>query len=238
IDAMVRSERERVLQMFVIATLVSIGLSLVLASTIANPLADLAAAAEVGRDRDHKRMSPSRVRIPDLTARPDEIGRLSGALRGMVSALYDRIDANEQFAADVAHEIKNPLASLRSAVGSLRMVKKEEHRAKLLDVIEHDVRRLDRLVSDISNASRLDSELVKEEEEEFDLLVMLGNLNEYLGQQAGEKGIDFISDLPKNQIIMRGLEARLAQVFVNLITNAISFCEEGDAIRVWARRRE
>lgn len=238
IDAIVRAERERVLQMFVIATLVSIGLSLVLASTIANPLADLAAAAEVGRDRDHKRMSPSRVRIPDLTARPDEIGRLSGALRGMVSALYDRIDANEQFAADVAHEIKNPLASLRSAVGSLRMVKKEEHRAKLLDVIEHDVRRLDRLVSDISNASRLDSELVKEEEEEFDLLNMLGNLNEYLGQQAGEKGIDFISDLPKNQIIMRGLEARLAQVFVNLITNAISFCEEGDAIRVWARRRE
>jgi len=238
IDAMVRGERERVLQMFVIATLVSIGLSLVLASTIANPLADLAAAAEVGRDRDHKRMSPSRVRIPDLTARPDEIGRLSGALRGMVSALYDRIDANEQFAADVAHEIKNPLASLRSAVGSLRMVKKDEHRAKLLDVIEHDVRRLDRLVSDISNASRLDSELVKEEEEEFDLLNMLGNLNEYLGQQAGEKGIDFISDLPKNHIMMRGLEARLAQVFVNLITNAISFCEEGDAIRVWARRRE
>ncbi|OWU86551.1 histidine kinase [Oceanicola sp. 22II-s10i] len=238
IDAMVRSERERVLQMFVIATLVSIGLSLVLASTIANPLADLAAAAEIGRDRDRGKVSPSRVRIPDLTARPDEIGRLSGALRGMVSALYERIDANEQFAADVAHEIKNPLASLRSAVGSLRMVKKEEHREKLLDVIEHDVRRLDRLVSDISNASRLDSELVKEEEEQFDLLNMLTNLNEYLGQQASEKGIDFISDLPKGRIEMRGLEARLAQVFVNLITNAISFCEDGDAIRVWARRRE
>ncbi|MGR3323311.1 MAG: sensor histidine kinase [Pseudooceanicola sp.] len=239
IDAMVREERERVLQMFVIATLVSIGLSLVLASTIANPLSDLARAAEVGRDRDQqKRMSPSRVRIPDLTARPDEIGRLSGALRGMVSALYDRIDANEQFAADVAHEIKNPLASLRSAVGTLRVAKRDDQRAKLLDVIEHDVRRLDRLVSDISNASRLDSELVKEEEEEFDLLRMLSNLNEYLGQQAGEKGIDFISYLPKTQILMGGLEARLAQVFVNLITNAISFCEDGDAIRVWARRRE
>ncbi|MCB1347375.1 MAG: histidine kinase, partial [Maritimibacter sp.] len=98
------------------------------------------------------------------------------ALRGMVSALYDRIDANEQFAADVAHEIKNPLASLRSAIGSLRFVKKEEQRDKLLDVIEHDVRRLDRLVSDISNASRLDSELVKEEEEAFDLIKMLRNL--------------------------------------------------------------
>ena len=238
IDAMVRSERERVLQMFVIATLVSIGLSLVLASTIANPLSDLAAAAELGRDRDHRKVAPARIRIPDLTARPDEIGRLSGALRGMVGALYERIDANEQFAADVAHEIKNPLASLRSAVGTMRVAKRDDQRSQLLDVIEHDVRRLDRLVSDISNASRLDSELVKEEEEEFDLLTMLANLNDYLGQQAAEKGIDFISDLPQQSIVMNGLEARLAQVFVNLITNAISFCEDGDAIRVWARRRE
>ncbi|QYK41518.1 MAG: sensor histidine kinase [Paracoccaceae bacterium] len=238
IDRLVRNEREQVLQMFVIALLVSIGLSLVLASTIANPLSDLAAAAELGRDRDARRMAPGRVRIPDLTARPDEIGRLSVAMRGMVAALYDRIDANEQFAADVSHEIKNPLASLRSAVGSLRFVKKEEHREKLLDVIEHDVRRLDRLVSDISNASRLDSELVKEEEEEFDLLKTLSNLSEYLGKQAGEKGVDFITDLPPEPIRIRGLEARLAQVFVNLITNAISFCEEGDAVRVWARKRE
>ncbi|WP_146587137.1 sensor histidine kinase [Puniceibacterium confluentis] len=238
IDAAVRTERERVLQMFVIATLVSIGLSLVLASTIANPISDLADAAEIGRDRNKRNTSPGRIRIPDLTARPDEIGRLSGALRGMVSALYDRIDGNEQFAADVAHEIKNPLASLRSAVGSLRMVKKEEHRVRLLDVIEHDVRRLDRLVSDISNASRLDSELVKEEEQRFNLLEMVQNLAQYLGEDAGKKGIEFIIDLPQNPIEIHGLEARLAQVFVNLITNAVSFCEDGDAIRVWARRRE
>ena len=238
IDRLVRGERERVLQMFVIATLVSIGLSLVLASTIANPLADLSAAAELGRDKDARKMNPGRIRIPDLTARPDEIGRLSGALRGMVSALYNRIDGNEQFAADVAHEIKNPLASLRSAVGTLRMIKREDQREKLLDVIDHDVRRLDRLVSDISNASRLDSELVKEEEEQFDLLGMLGNLGQYLGEDAKGKGIDFITDLPSDPIHIHGLEARLAQVFVNLITNAISFCEDGDAIRVWARQKE
>lgn len=238
IDQLVRAEREQILQMFVVALMVSIGLSLVLASTIANPLADLATAAEIGRDRDNRRMSPGRVRIPDLAARPDEIGRLSVAMRGMVAALYDRIDANEQFAADVAHEIKNPLASLRSAVGSLRFVKKDEQREKLLDVIEHDVRRLDRLVSDISNASRLDSELVKEDEEEFNLLKTISNLGQYLGQQAAEKGVDFITDLPAESIVIRGLEARLAQVFVNLITNAISFCEEGDAVRVWARRRD
>jgi two-component system sensor histidine kinase ChvG len=238
IDALVRRENENMYQMFVIATLVSIGLSLALAATIANPLSDLAAAAELGRDKNARKVNPGRIRIPDLTARPDEIGRLSGALRGMISALYNRIDGNEQFAADVAHEIKNPLASLRSAVGTLRLIKREDHRTKLLDVIEHDVRRLDRLVSDISNASRLDSELVKEEEEPFNLLIMLGNLGQYLGEDAKSKGIDFITDLPPNPIEVHGLEARLAQVFVNLITNAISFCEDGDAIRLWARKRE
>jgi two-component system sensor histidine kinase ChvG len=238
IGDLVRSEREQVLQMFVIAILVSIGLSLVLASTIANPLSDLAAAAEFGRDRNSRKKSPARVRIPDLSGRPDEIGRLSGAMRGMVSALYERIDSNEQFAADVAHEIKNPLASLRSAIGTLRVAKRDDQRDRLLEVIEHDVRRLDRLVSDISNASRLDSELVKEEEESFDLMIMLRNLTEYLGNEAKEKGIEFISDLPSEPIVVQGLEARLAQVFVNLISNASSFCEEGDAIRVWARRRD
>ncbi|MEM0937058.1 MAG: sensor histidine kinase [Pseudomonadota bacterium] len=238
IDALVRSEREQVLQMFVIAILVSIGLSLVLASTIANPLSDLAAAAEVGRDRNTRSVSPGRVRIPDLSGRPDEIGRLSAALRGMVAALYDRIDANEQFAADVAHEIKNPLASLRSAVGTLRLAKRDDQRERLFDVIDHDVRRLDRLVSDISNASRLDSELVKEEEEGFDLVRMLTNVTDHLGQQAREKGVEFITDMPRATMPIYGLEARLAQVFVNLITNAVSFCEEGDAVRVWTRKRE
>ncbi|MEM9710500.1 MAG: sensor histidine kinase [Pseudomonadota bacterium] len=238
IDELVRSEREQVLQMFVIAILVSIGLSLVLASTIANPLSDLAAAAEIGSERSNRKFSPGRVRIPDLSARPDEIGRLSGALRGMVAALYDRIDANEQFAADVAHEIKNPLASLRSAVGTLRVAKRQDQRDKLLDVIEHDTRRLDRLVSDISNASRLDSELVKEDEETFDLLNMVSNLSDHMGQEASQKGIEFITDLPPNPIVIEGLESRLAQVFVNLLSNAVSFCEDGDAIRVWVRRRE
>lgn len=238
IDLLVRSQREQVLQMFIIAILVSIGLSLVLASTIANPLADLAAAAEVGRDKNARKKNPGRVRIPDLSGRPDEIGRLSSALRGMVSALYDRIDANEQFAADVAHEIKNPLASLRSAVGTMRIAKREEQRDKLLDVIEHDVRRLDRLVSDISNASRLDSELVKEEEEAFDLTKMMSNITDYLKEEAAAGGIEFMADLPTERIEIQGLEARLAQVVVNLISNAISFCEEGDAIRVWARKRE
>lgn len=238
IDNLVASERERVLQMFLVATVVSVGLSLILASTIANPLSDLATAAEsVGKGNHSMGDGANRIRIPDLTARPDEIGRLSAAIRGMVAALYNRIESNEIFAADVAHEIKNPLASLRSAVGTMRIAKTPEQQEKLLSVVEHDVRRLDRLVSDISRASRLDGELVKEEQEAFDLTIMLRNLGEFLGEEARKKGIDFIADFPNKPVMVYGLEARLAQVFVNLITNAISFCEEGDAIRLWARKR-
>jgi two-component system sensor histidine kinase ChvG len=120
----------------------------------------------------------------------------------------------------------------------MRVAKREDQRERLLEVIEHDVRRLDRLVSDISNASRLDSELVKDEEQEFDLLHMLGNINDFLGKEAEAKGIEYIADMPAQPIMVQGLEGRLAQVFVNLITNAISFCQDGDAIRVWARKRE
>lgn len=238
IEALAGSEREKLLTMFLVGIVVSIVLSLVLASTIAHPIADLAAAAEMGRDRNARKMSPTRVRIPDLTARPDEIGRLSAALRGMVAALYERIEANEQFAADVAHEIKNPLASLRSAVGTMRIAKRDDQRQTLLDIIEHDVIRLDRLVTDISTASRLDSELVKEEEEAFDLIRLVRNLGEHLGREARGKGIDFITDLPAEPLVIQGLEDRLAQVFVNLITNAISFCDDGDAIRIWVRKRD
>ncbi len=232
-------ERERLFQLFAIAAIVSIALSLVLAATIANPLNDLAAAAESGDIADGRNGGGRRrkVRIPDLSDRPDEIGRLSAAFRRMIAALYDRIEANEQFAADVAHEIKNPLGSLRSAVETLRHVKNDGQREKLLDVIDHDVRRLDRLVSDISNASRLDAELVKEEMAPFDLVKMLEALAEFHRLEAEGKGIDFITDLPGEPVIIKGLEARLAQVVVNLLSNAISFCEEGDAIRLWARRK-
>ena len=238
IDALVKLERERTLQLMLIGTLFSIVLSIILASSISTPLSALATAAELGREKNAKNMSRGRILIPDLSDRTDEIGRLSLALRGMVEALYDRIESNEQFAADVAHEIKNPLASLRSAVGTLQRTKRDDHRIKLLEVIEHDVRRLDRLVSDISNASRLDSELVKEDQENFDLLALVRNLAQYLGAEAQGKGIDFISDFPDKSIFVKGLEARLAQVFVNLISNAISFCQDGDAIRIWVRVRE
>jgi two-component system sensor histidine kinase ChvG len=120
----------------------------------------------------------------------------------------------------------------------MHVAKRDDQRQKLLEIIEHDVKRLDRLVSDISAASRLDSELVKEEERPFDLLKMIGGLDDFLGEEARAKGIEFLTDLPPGPVVVQGLEGRLAQVFVNLIANAISFCEDGDAIRIWARKRD
>jgi len=238
IEAQVRVAHEQAMWASLLVVLVMVLLSSALARNVVGPLRLMVRALEQGGERGPRRPGQGRVSLPDLSARKDEIGRLSEALRGMTGALYDRVDLNEQFAADVAHEIKNPLASLRSAVGSLQMVTREDHRQRLLEVIEHDVRRLDRLVSDISNASRLDSELVREEEEEFDLLRTLEGINTYMAQDAAEKGVDYITDMPPGPIRVHGLEARMAQVFVNLIANAISFCQRDDAVRVWVRRRE
>lgn len=238
IDELRRNERNNILGLFALAACLSILLSLVLARTIANPIRDLADAMEAGTSSKLRKDNPNRVRIPDLDNRDDEIGHLSTAMRDMTSALYHRIDSNEQFAADVAHEIKNPLASLRSAIETLRIAPEGEKRNKLLDVVEHDVRRLDRLVSDISNASRLDSDLVKEEEENFDLSLMLRRIVDFHSIEAKDVGIELIYDQQGDDIFIDGLEERLAQVFVNLITNAISFCEKGDAVRLWARNVE
>ena len=182
------------------------GLSIYLASTISTPISNLAAAMELSRDLDGGSRSDSSMRIPDLSDRPDEIGRLSNALRGMVTALYDRIDANERFAADVAHEIKNPLASLRAAVGAMAIAKLGPQRQELLDVIDHDVRRLDRLLSDISTALRLDGDLVKEQEKPFELGPMIATVSQYLAEQAAQSSVALVTDFPDQFIRLVGLE--------------------------------
>ena len=233
IDAIVRGEREQILRVFVLALLSSIALSVVLANTIAKPLRDLAEAAEKGgATTSSRRLNPERIKIPDMTARPDEIGYLSGAMRSMTAALFDRIEANESFAADVAHEIKNPLTSLRSAVETLGYAKSEDDRNKLMAVIQKDVRRLDRLVTDISNASRLDRELVRDEMAEFDLHYLLKNLVEFNGHAAEDREGKLVHTLPDKPFLMKGLEGRLAQVFVNLISNAISFMPKDGVVTV------
>jgi two-component system sensor histidine kinase ChvG len=154
----------------------------------------------------------------------------------MTGALYDRIDAIEMFAADVAHEIKNPLTSLRSAVETLRLAKDDAARERLLKVIEKDVHRLDRLVTDISNASRLDAELVREEMEAFDICELVANLVEFNQYKAADKNRAIRAILPEKPIKIHGLETRIAQVIVNLIANAISFTPENGEIEVAVRK--
>ncbi|MEM6932046.1 MAG: stimulus-sensing domain-containing protein [Pseudomonadota bacterium] len=232
INQILRNERLKILQVFFVATMVSIALSVLLANTIARPIRRLAIAADNEGTNAARPLNPERVEIPDLTHRSDEIGDLSGALIRMTEALYRRIEAIESFAADVAHEIKNPLTSLRSAVETMEYAKTPEQRQKLLDVIQKDVSRMDRLVTDISNASRLDAELVRERMEEFDL----GNLVEMLAgitrNHGEERRVTVDVRLPSGRLVARGLEGRIAQVVTNFLDNALSFSPDGSKITI------
>ena len=235
IDAVVRAERAAILQVFLVALIVSAGLSLMLASTIARPLRRLAAAAGRGSGRDGRRaLENQRVEFPDYTDREDEIGDLSGALRAMTAALYGRLEAIERFAADVAHEIKNPLTSLRSAVETMRRATKPEHRERLLEVIVHDVGRMDRLVTDISNASRLDAELSRAEMAPVDIRRLIDAVVDVSGGRAEAAGVS-LSVSVEPGLETTGLEGQLGQVFRNLVENAISFSPEGGVVRIAAR---
>lgn len=223
IDKIVHAERLAIFRVFGVAATVTTVLSLLLASTIATPLRRLSAAAVRVR-----RGARVREEIPDFSARQDEIGNLSVALREMTNALYDRIDAIESFAADISHELKNPLTSLRSAVETLPVARNEETRKRLLDVIQHDVRRMDRLISDISDASRLDAELGRQDGSTVDLLTLLSELVN-VARQVNPHGKEVALDLKvdgrtgKQNYVVSGHDLRLGQVITNLIENGRSF---------------
>jgi two-component system sensor histidine kinase ChvG len=233
IDDMVEAERLAIVKVFLVAAGVMVVLSMLLAGTIAGPVRRLADGAERVRRRIR-----SRVEIPDFTRRRDEIGHLSGALRDMTNALYTRIEAIESFAADVAHELRNPLTSLRSAVETLPLAKNEQSRKRLLDVIEHDVKRLDRLISDISDASRLDAELQRQEAAPVDL----ANLLKALAKAANEIRTDDVSVTltfeggPPASFRVPGHDSRLGQVVSNLLDNGRSFSPPGGSVRITCRR--
>ncbi|OJY09211.1 MAG: histidine kinase [Rhizobiales bacterium 62-47] len=234
IDQMVTAERLAILKVFGVAAIVMIVLSLLLASTIAGPVRRLADGAERVRHR-----VKTRVEIPDFTNRRDEIGHLSGALRDMTESLYNRIEAIEMFAADVAHELKNPLTSLRSAVETLPLARNEASRARLLEVIEHDVRRLDRLISDISDASRLDAELQRQDVAPVDMRRLLTTLTSVANETR--LGHDVAVETrfegsATDTFSVRGHDSRLGQVISNLVVNAQSFSEPGGKVRVTCRR--
>ncbi len=239
IDEIIRSERSAILAVFGVAAAVTIILSILLASTIATPLRRLSAAAVRVRHGVKERQE-----IPDFSERGDEIGNLSSSLRSMTEALYNRIEAIERFAADVSHELKNPLTSLRSAVETLPLAKNEASRQRLLEVIQHDVRRLDRLITDISDASRLDAELARVDAGPLNLEKLLTDLVEVDRQIATVHSNARLSltvdrgDRGKNAFMVSGHELRLGQVFSNLIVNARSFVpDEGGRIDIRLFRR-
>jgi two-component system sensor histidine kinase ChvG len=233
IDQTVEAERLAILKVFLVAAGIMSVLSMLLAGTIAGPVRRLADSA----DRVRRRVR-GRVEIPDFTQRRDEIGHLSGNLREMTAALYNRIEAIESFAADVAHELKNPLTSLRSAVETLPLARTDASRSRLLAVVEHDVRRLDRLISDISDASRLDAELQRQEAAPVDLHKLLSAVvtvaNEIKREDGVTVGLTFEGS-PRIYMV-QGHDSRLSQVINNLIDNARSFSPAEGRVRVNCRR--
>jgi two-component system sensor histidine kinase ChvG len=239
IDAIIASERFGLLQVFLIAALVMVLLSMLLAGAIAGPVRRLADAAERVR-----RGIKFRTEIPDFTGRSDEIGHLSGALRDMTRALYKRMDAIESFAADVAHELKNPLTSLRSAVETMPLAKSDDSRARLMSVIQHDVKRLDRLISDISDASRLDAELARAEALPVDVAALLGTVVSMAEDRGPDGGVPVVLSVEPpahppqgaEPFVVNGHANRLGQVVTNLIDNARSFSPPDGTVRVCLRR--
>jgi two-component system sensor histidine kinase ChvG len=229
IDNIVATERWGILRIGLVAAGVTILLSLLLASTIAGPIRRLSEAAEGVQTSMN-----TRAEIPDFSDRTDEIGHLSKAIRAMTSALYNRIEAIERFAADVAHELKNPLTSLRSAVETLPLAKKPDDRDRLHAIIQHDVRRLDRLISDISNASRLDAELAREGAQRIDIEKLLEAMISIQNDIAQRRNVRVLMEKRSGRFapVVLGHDSRLAQVFSNLIDNAVSFSPTGGTVHV------
>ena len=231
IDDAVFQVRLDILKVFGVALLVTVLLSIYLAGSIARPIQRLAAAADQVRKGLSRNYS-----IPDLTRRTDEIGHLSAALKDMTEALWDRMDAIERFAADVAHEIKNPLTSLRSAVETAARINDPAQQNQLMSIIQDDIKRLDRLISDISDASRLDSELSRAAMEPVDMAHLLNTLKD-IHTATTESGnvifsVEFADERP---MVVRGLEDRIVQVLRNLIGNAVSFSPPGGVVILRAK---
>ncbi len=231
IDSIVAAERLGILRVALVAVAVTALLSIFLARTIAGPMRRLSAAAE-----EVQASMSSGAQIPDFADRADEIGHLSRALRDMTASLFNRMQAIESFAADVAHELKNPLTSLRSAVETLPLAKSKQSQDRLMEVIQHDVRRLDRLISDISDASRLDAELARIQAETIDISELLRNMADAANQRSGDEEASVKLTVADAQgakpYHAQGHDIRLGQVISNLLDNARSFSPPGGTVHV------
>lgn len=229
----VRAERLRLGMVLAAAVLASVLLSLFLARTIVSPLRKLARAAirvRLGRARE--------VTVPRLPARRDEIGMLARALSDMSQALRHRIDATDAFAADVSHELKNPIASLRSALDSLDRidaVARPDLRDQLMAIARDDVRRLDRLVTDIAEASRIDAQLSRTRFEPVDIGMLIERLVVAREARGVPRGVRIAFARPRKDVaVVMGEEQRLVRVLENLIDNAVSFSPDDGLVQIVA----
>ncbi len=227
VDQIVAAQRAALTPFILIAVVVSLFSSLLLNTLVARPVMRLARAADMIRLKRARILS-----LPDIAERDDEIGDLTKALEAMTTTLSDRMDATEAFAADVSHEIKNPLTSIRSAVETLEMSPTPQAQARLLPILKHDVGRLDRLITDIANASRLDAELSREAPRPLDLGKLLADIAGFY-QTVGREGdpeVRFVPARGKEPALIVGRESPLGQVFRNLIDNARSFSPPGGTV--------
>jgi two-component system sensor histidine kinase ChvG len=233
VDEIIRRERQALAPFILIAIFVSLTSSILLNNLIAQPVRMLARAA------DRVRLSRARaISLPQLAHRDDEIGDLTVSLEDMTQSLSERMDAIERFAADVAHEIKNPLTSLRSAVETLELVKDPAARERLMAILKNDIQRLDRLVTDISNASRLDAELSREDLRAVDLGRLMGEVVQLYQDTSkpGEAQVTLSAPETLEPIMVSGREGPLGQLLRNLVDNARSFSPAGGEVRVKLER--
>ncbi len=239
IDEIVRQERTTLFQVGLVAVLVMLISSFYLAGTIGEPIRRLAAAADRVRFGQFNHETGGRGELPIFPERTDEIGDLADSLKSMTAGLYDRIDAIESFAADVAHELKNPLTSLASALEMMERAPDADARARLMKIARGDIKRIDRLITDISDASRLDAELSREAPEPVELSRLLATIIEIYGMTENPNAVRFalVDELPPDTIV-RGRDERLGQVFRNLIDNAVSFSPPGGTVTVRAALHE
>ena len=234
VDKIIAAQRRALMPFILVAIGVTLLSSFLLTWLIARPVWRLARAA------DSVRLSRSRaISLPDIARRNDELGDLSRSLQAMTATLSERMDAIERFAADVAHEIRNPLTSIRSAVETLDLVTDPVARQRLFSILKQDVSRLDRLITDISNASRLDAELSRDEPRAFDVGRLLGEIVGLYGDSSRRQGAAVVYRGPElaEPILVMGREEPLSQVFRNLIDNARSFSPEGGTVRVSLTRQ-
>ncbi len=232
IDDVLAKSRSDLWPLALIALLASVATGLFLTRTVAGPMQRLSAKAEhASRDIS------ARTALPDYADRKDEVGQMAQAFSAMTNSLYGRIEASEKFAADVAHELKNPLTAASSMAQSLEYARTQEDREQVVQQIQHELRRLNRLISDVSRASMLNAQLQRETREPVHLLAVLRDVVSIFEEkvEGSEVKLEFNAVGEEAEFVVAGTDGRLGQVFTNLVDNAISFSPKGGEVSIWAR---